>query len=228
MSEEQALAKVENSSALVGNDFSNSGVQIRSLDEAIKFAKHMHESGLAPKGLQNASAILIAMQRGLEIGLKPLQGIQSIAVINGRPALWGDAVLGLCKASGQLEKFQETYVMKKTNSEDSNDGFTAVCTIRRTGDEADTVSEFSIEDAKRAELWMNEKKDPWIKYPKRMLKYRARTFALRDKFADILMGIPVAEEMLDAPIDITNDVLLICGLTKQTKMNWALRMMNWK
>ena len=206
MSEEKALAKTEGGNSLVGNDFSNAGVQIRSLDEAIRFAKYVHTSGLAPKGLQTPEAILIAMQCGLEIGLKAMQGIQSIAVINGRPALWGDAVLGLCKASNQLVKFQETYVMKKTQAEDPNDGYTAVCTIRRTGDEADTVSEFSIEDAKRAGLWMNPKKDPWVKYPKRMLKYRARTFALRDKFADILMGIPVAEEVMDAPIDITNDV----------------------
>jgi hypothetical protein len=45
---------------------------------------------------------------------------------------------------------------------------------------------------------MNVKKQPWILYPDRMLFNRARAFPLRDGFADALMGLSIAEEVMDA------------------------------
>ena len=42
---------------------------------------------------------MLAVQLGSEVGLRPMQALQNIAVINGRPAVWGDALPGLCKAS---------------------------------------------------------------------------------------------------------------------------------
>ena len=62
------------------------------------------------------------MQWGAEIGLQPLQAMQNIAVINGRPSLWGDAVLALVRSSGLLEQFEET------QTEDM-----ATCTVKRKG-----------------------------------------------------------------------------------------------
>ncbi len=53
----------------------------------------------------------------------------------------------------------------------------------------------SKEDAKKAGLW--GKAGPWSQYPKRMLQMRARSFALRDKFADALSGLIMAEEAQD-------------------------------
>ena len=66
----------------------------------------------------------------------------------------------------------------------------------RQGHEPHRV-EFSIEDAKRAGLL--GKSGPWQQYTARMLTLRARAFALRDKFADVLKGLSMAEEALDIP-----------------------------
>jgi hypothetical protein len=60
-------------------------------------------------------------------------------------------------------------------------------------------SRFSVEDAKRAGLW--GKQGPWTAYPKRMLSMRARGFAIRDCFADVLKGLITAEEAQDYPSD---------------------------
>lgn len=140
-----------------------------------------------PKDFKGKPAnCLIAMQWGAELGLKPLQSLQNLAVINGRPALWGDAVIALVLASPLCE-----YVTEE------DDGETAVCRVKRKG-APEQVRTFSTEDAKRAGLL--GKQGPWTQYPKRMRQMRARAFALRDVFPDVLRGMPVAEELQDMAI----------------------------
>ena len=155
-----------------------------SLAEAMEFAGMMSKSSIVPKDYQNNPGnILVAIQWGMEIGLQPLQSMQSIAVINGRPSIWGDAMLALVRSSGLLEAINEDVTESK-----------AVCTIKRRG-EQEVVREFSLQDAKQAGL--TSKQGPWSQYPKRMLQMRARAFALRDVFPDVLRGVHVAEEAQD-------------------------------
>jgi hypothetical protein len=56
---------------------------------------------------------------------------------------------------------------------------------------------FSVVDAKRAGLFT--KAGPWQTYPRRMLQMRARSFALRDAFPNVLKGLISVEEALDLP-----------------------------
>jgi hypothetical protein len=155
-----------------------------SLAEAMEFAGMMSKASIVPKDYQNNPGnILVAIQWGMEIGLQPLQSMQSIAVINGRPSIWGDAMLALVRSSGLLEAINEDVTESK-----------AVCTIKRRG-EQEVVREFSMQDAKQAGL--TGKQGPWAQYPKRMLQMRARAFALRDVFPDVLRGVHVAEEAQD-------------------------------
>jgi hypothetical protein len=60
-----------------------------------------------------------------------------------------------------------------------------------------------VADAKRAGVW--GKAGPWTQYPKRMLGIRARSFALRDVFPDVLGGLDIREEVEDSAemIDVT-------------------------
>jgi len=74
----------------------------------------------------------------------------------------------------------------------------AVCVAKRKG-RTPVIFKFSVEDAKRAGLW--GKTGPWQAYPKRMMQMRARGFALRDAFADVLTGLITAEEAHDYPAE---------------------------
>lgn len=160
----------------------------RNLDEAMKFAEIMSRSNIVPKDYQgNPGNILVAVQWGMEIGLQPLQAMQNIAVINGRPSLWGDSLLALVQGSGLLESFHE---------EITADG--ATCTVKRKG-MPEAKRTFLREDAKQAGLL--GKQGPWTNYPKRMMQMRARAFALRDMFADVLKGMASAEEVSDMPVE---------------------------
>lgn len=157
-----------------------------NLKEAMEYATIIANSAMVPKTYQGKAAdILVAVQMGAELGLKPIQALQNIAVINGKPSVYGDALLALVQAHSSFEDIKEWYD-EKTN--------TAFCTVKRKNQTEHTVS-FSIEDAKKAGLW--GKSGPWTQYPKRMMQMRARGFALRDKFADALGGLITVEEAQD-------------------------------
>ena len=162
----------------------------RSLNEAMQMAELLANSSIVPKDfIGKPGNILVAVQWGAEIGLKPMQAMQSIAVINGKPALWGDAVLGLVLTSPHCKDVIETY-------EGTGDDLAAVCIAQRHG-RKDVTGRFSVKDAKAAGLL--GKQGPWTQYRDRMLKMRARSFALRDQFADVLKGMDVIEAVQDIP-----------------------------
>ena len=160
----------------------------QTFDQALTFSKYLAESDLVPKDFKGRPGnCLVAIQWGAELGLKPLQAMQNLAVINGRPALWGDAVIALVRSSPLCEYVVET-----------DDGNTATCKVKRRG-EPEQVRTFSMDDARAAGL--AGKQGPWTQYPKRMRQMRARAFAVRDVFPDVLRGLPVAEEVMDTPTE---------------------------
>lgn len=161
----------------------------QTFEQALTFAQYLADSDMVPKDFKGKPAnCLIGMQWGMELGMKPLQAIQNIAVINGRPNLWGDAMLALVRSSPLCE-----YV-----TEDWHPDGTAYCKAKRRG-EPEQIRTFSDADANLAGLL--GKQGPWTTGPKRMKQLRARGFALRDVFTDVLRGMGMAEEALDTPTE---------------------------
>lgn len=173
------------------------GLALASMDDAFRFAKMVASSEFAPKDFRGKpESCLLAIQHGSEIGLAPMQSLQCIAVINGRPSIWGDAAKALCLSSANCE-----WITEDVTGE--GDAMVAICTAKRRGNPTPTVSRFSVADAKVAKLWGKRGRDgqdtPWVTSPKRMLQLRARGFALRDAFPDVLKGLVTAEEAQDYP-----------------------------
>ena len=163
-------------------------LQPSSYKEATEFAALISKSSFCPKQFVGKPAdVLIAIQMGAEVGLAPIQALQNIAVINGRPSIWGDAALALSMAHPEFES-KEEYM----------ENGAAICKIKRKG-MPEHIAIFTIEDAKKARLW--GKSGPWTDYPDRMLQMRARGFALRDTFPDALKGLIFREEAQDYPIE---------------------------
>ena len=188
-----------------------------NMTEAMEFSKFLSTSTHIPKDFQgNPNNILVAIQWGYEIGLAPMQALQNIAVINGRPSLWGDSMIAVCKAHPDWRGISETYIEEEDK---------AVCLVKRNvhGEIEETRSEFSYKDAQRANL--TNKPGPWKNYPKRMLQLRARGFALRDAFPDAIKGLITAEEAIDYPekkeprnvTESSNDTNVIDDIKKQVK-----------
>jgi hypothetical protein len=170
---------------------SERGISFSSFEDCFRFAKCVIDSGLAPKGFQTPQAVAVAMQFGAELGLPPMAALQNVAVIQGRPTLWGDAVPGICQHL--VEAYKDEQI-----GEVGQDSFGVRATVTRKGRAEPVSRTFTIEDAKRAGLW--GKAGPWSQYPTRMLLMRARTFAYRDAFPDALRGLYTAEELQEQPV----------------------------
>jgi len=168
-----------------------SGLALQTFDDAWRFWQMVAKTDFAPKDFKNKpESCMLAGQHGAELGLGPMQSLQCIAVINGRPTIWGDAALALVQSSSVCEFVSEAV-------DGDGEQMVATCIAKRRGYPAPSAIKFSVADAKRAGLW--GKSGPWTQYPKRMLQLRARGFALRDAFPDVLKGLVTAEEAQDYP-----------------------------
>lgn len=152
-----------------------------NIEEVFRLAKAIAASGLAPNGIKTAEQITIAIMHGMEIGLPPMQAVQRIVIVNGRPTLWGDAIPALLWSRG--------FKIKEWDDET-----TSYCQITRPGGEM-ILRLFSDDDAKEAGLL--GKAGPWKQYKRRMRQMRARGFAARDGAADVLGGLYIREEIED-------------------------------
>lgn len=162
----------------------------RTINEALTFAEMLIDSGMLPKSYKDANpaTIVVVLQFGMEVGFQPMQALQCIANINGMPSVWGDGALALIKSSGLLESIQEDdFEVIKKNAK-------ATCIVRRKGVKEPKQITFSYQDAKDAGIFGNA---VWKTYPYRMCMMRARAFALRDMFPDVLKGLKIAEEAQD-------------------------------
>jgi hypothetical protein len=165
------------------------GLALDTFEDAFRFSKLVATSDFAPKDFRGKpESCLLAIQHGAELGLSPMQSLQSIAVVNGRPSVYGDTALAVCKGSPVCEWVRETI-------EGEGEHMVAVCQAKRRGDAQPVESRFGVAEAKKAGLW--GKQGPWTQYPRRMLQMRARGFALRDAFPDVLRGLVTAEEAAD-------------------------------
>lgn len=168
----------------------------RTHEQAWRMCQTLAQSSVCPKSLQNdPMAIMVCIEAGERFGFSVLQSMQSIAVINGRPTLWGDAALAACKGSSVFASIEET-----ASGDPSKAGYQATCKVLRKGDPNPVARSFTYEDAALAGLL--GKQGPWRQYPKRMFQMRARAFALRDAFPDVLSGMQIREEVEDYAIDV--------------------------
>lgn len=165
-----------------------SGLVLNSFADMWSLAQCIHKAGMAPKSMNKPEQVLVALQWGAELGVGPMQALTNIAVINGRPAVWGDLVVALVRRSGKCTSITETVTGE-------GEAMVATCEAKRAGGEV-CKRTFSYKEAKAAGLLS---KDTYKSYLRRMLQLRARAFCLRDLFADMLVGLPIAEELQDSP-----------------------------
>ena len=188
----------------------------RDTEEAQRYARGMISAGIVPDAYReggrrenpvNAELVLMGVLKSMELGLPPQTGIGTIMPVNNRFTVWGDGAVALIQRNNVITSLMQVELGGSFDRAAPIGDWPAAygwrVSIARRGQEAPYVGEFTIADAKRAGLWLNAKRQPWILYPSRMLFNRARAFALRDGFADCLMGLGIREEIEDItpPID---------------------------
>jgi len=175
-----------------------------NLEQEWKLAEMMVKSGMLPKQYDTPAKVITAKQFAIELGVPPLTALRQIAVINGRPQLYGDLPLGLVRRSGLLDSMKEYFLDDKGQEVcQENKNLTAevegaVCVIKRKN-EAGREFFWTSKDDQLAGISGYETHK---KYKRTMYMYRARSMALKSVFSDVLNGVAICEyDSNTLPID---------------------------
>lgn len=196
MSDNTKVAVAEKKPALVANGGRPAAIVPSDFESAYRLGNLVVKSGMAPKSFDTPEKATVAIMHGLEVGLTPMAALQSIAVVNGMPTIWGDGLLALIQGSGLLEDIEET-----SEVNDKGEWQWSVCKMKRRDRPTPTVRQFTRAMASRAGLL--NKQGPWSQYPDRMGQMRARSWCGRDTFPDVLRGLHNTEETMDM-VDMTD------------------------
>lgn len=170
------------------------GLMVQNAQQMWEMAGIISKSAFKPKGLNTHEDIFLGIQFGYGVGLSdPLQIVQNIAVVNGRPSFYGDMLLGICKASPHFkDHFEEIEEVRGANGEPD---LICRCYAHREGESKPHEGKFSFREAVRAGL---TGKDTYKGYPRDMIMWKARARAFRAAFPDVLKGVSFRED-LDEP-----------------------------
>ena len=175
----------------------------QSLAEVRQLAETISRSGAAPKsyrsdngaGPVNIDMVSAAILVGLEVGLAPMAALTGIVMLDDGPVIWGDARDGLVAASGLLVDMKEEMTV-----DDSGLFLSATCTVWRKDRQTPITQTVTRSQAELAGWLQNE---VWQTNPNRMAQMRAKGWANRDAFPDVLKGLKVYDEENDF-IDVTS------------------------
>ena len=152
--------------------------------------KSLVAGGFLPKGCSENEGFA-RIVAGASMGMKPIQALNGIAMINGHPTLHSDSIPCVVMASGLVNGMRYKF---------TGDGDTLACTfyVRRKGIEEYQEWTYSMEDAKKAGLLTNP---VWQKHTKKMLFNRARTWCFRNTFPDVIGNVYTKDEIEDADFE---------------------------
>jgi len=156
---------------------------IPHLNEYLALAGQISRTALVPEALRGRpEEVLAVMMAGNELGIGPMQALQSINIIKGKPALSAELMRALVLSAGHQ------FII------DANDQ-SAIAKVCRAGWPEWQTVEFNLEDAKRAGLLNNP---TWTKYPRAMLSARVTSEACRLFFPDVIAGMSYTPEEIEA------------------------------
>lgn len=176
--------------------------RLQNYGQAWMLADLLRNGDMVPSSYKTDEQVVIGLMKAMEIGVSPISGLANIMIINNRPSVWGDLAQALVQRTGAWERHQKEELNGPApGPEVSLDKWPADYGFRvsiwRKGNPEPFVGEYTVGRARRAGLWGNTRKVPWITDPISMLFNRARAFAIREGFADKLFGMGIYEEQRD-------------------------------
>jgi hypothetical protein len=159
-----------------------------NLDKLYKACDTLSKSKMVPVSLQGKPADIFAvLVMGTELGIKPMQALNSINVIQGKPTVSPQLMMAMIKG-----KLPDAIIKIEIEGQDIK------CITARSKDEFSNgftyTAVWNIERAKKMGL---VGKDNYVKQAETMLRWRAVAESCRQTFPDILMGMYATEEFLD-------------------------------
>jgi len=121
-------------------------------------AETFSKSNALPATMDNTPKVVMALQAGYEMGLTPIQSLNSFYFVNGKLSLYGSIVIQRILRYADIEWIQ-------------NDKKAAEVKITRRDNGASMTGKFTIDQAR--EKGLITERSAWKKWPERMLRYKA-------------------------------------------------------
>ena len=153
-------------------------------------ANTLAASDLLPKEYKkNPANIMLAFKTGRSLGLDRLQSLQHTFTVNGRTRVYGDMMHALAMKHREYKDIKFEYGPDiDVDAKHGNLPEYVRCIVILDGRE-NVVSVYRLEDARKNPNF-NNPHTPWMNgHGRRMMKFRAQSFALRDAFPDKLSGV---------------------------------------
>lgn len=151
------------------------------LEQFVDWSKKIALGSVIPDSLRGKPAdVFITVMHGLDLGLRPMQALNLVYVVKGRPSLSAEGMRSLILDAGhELE----------VEADDKK----ATVRARRAGTDRWVEASFTIEQAKKAKLGGQN----WDAYTEDMLVARATSRLAKRYFPDVTNGLASVEELLD-------------------------------
>lgn len=153
--------------------------------QMFRFANFLAKSELVPKALRNRPYdVLLVLLKGRDLGIKPMQSIGCIDIIEGKCQLSAQLIVALIRRSGLCEYWKLIECTEQA------------CTYEtlRKGDPQPTRMTFTIQMAERRGL---TRKDNWQKQPDTMLRRRCQTMIGSEVYPEITLGLYDEDELTE-------------------------------
>lgn len=163
-------------------------VVVQSWDDMQRMAKAFSASSIVPQHLQGKfTDVLVILQTAKELNIPPMQAINGINVIKGKPSISPELQLALIRA-----KVPEAYVKIDMNHEKR----TVTCTMAPTRERMEEAFT-SMWDDERVKAMGLAGNDNYKKQDMTMKKWRSVGEAARTVFSHIIRGLHNSEEAED-------------------------------
>ena len=161
---------------------------------AVKMAKILASSELVPEGSYRGKPAncLIALDMANRMNMSPMNIMQNLYVVKGRPSWSGQYCISAINGCG---RFTPLEFVQLVNEDGSTKGYFAQATVIATG-KICTGSPVTW-DMVKAEGWYDKPGSKWKTMPDQMFRYRAAAFFARTFCPDVLMGLQTVEEVKD-------------------------------
>lgn len=146
----------------------------------------LKNGGVLPKGIDTVQKMVVVLQAGREIGLQPIEALNSLYFVNGKVSMYGEAVPMQIMRAGHKITWGKC---------DKNE---ATVTITRGDDGQSMTQTFTMDEAKERGYTSNP---IYQKYPENMLKWRVLGMVAKFIAPDALRGIGIKEDMEVEAVD---------------------------
>ena len=163
---------------------------MEAFDNAQRIAKSLASSTLVPQqfqGQQGYANCLVALEIAGRMNLSPLQVMQNLHIIHGRPSWSSQFIIALINGCGRFEPLQYRVTGK-------GDDLACQCVAKEISSETELEGPTVTMAMAKAEGWATKSGSKWRTMPDLMIRYRAAAMWGRLYIPDLLVGISHSQE----------------------------------